>query len=275
MHTLILASAGDRLQNWFDDHGTAVITTLVVTTVAVIAVGLVVPALLRPAIARRMAGRPAIEVKRRTDTLASVIVRTVNFLLIVFAILTILPEFDMDIRPLLAGVSITSIAIGFGAQSLVRDALNGIFILGENQFGIGDVVSVAGVTGTVEDVTLRRTVIRDVDGVVYSVPNGTINTAANYTRDFSKVRVTLPVAQSADLDRVREIADAVGADLAKDPEYGPLILSAPKYLRVDNIDMMGGVAVQVNGTVVPGKQWEIAGVLRARLLTALQREGIK
>jgi small conductance mechanosensitive channel len=275
MHTLILASAGDRLQNWFDDHGTAVITTLVVTTVAVIAVRLVVPALLRPAIARRMAGRPAIEVKRRTDTLASVIVRTVNFLLIVFAILTILPEFDMDIRPLLAGVSITSIAIGFGAQSLVRDALNGIFILGENQFGIGDVVSVAGVTGTVEDVTLRRTVIRDVDGVVYSVPNGTINTAANYTRDFSKVRVTLPVAQSADLDRVREIADAVGADLAKDPEYGPLILSAPKYLRVDNIDMMGGVAVQVNGTVVPGKQWEIAGVLRARLLTALQREGIK
>jgi small conductance mechanosensitive channel len=275
MHALILASAGDRLRNWFDDHGTAVVTTIVVTAVAVIVVGILVPALLRPAIARRMTGRPETEVKRRTDTLASVIVRTVNFLLIIFAILTILPEFDMDIRPLLAGVSITSIAIGFGAQSLVRDALNGIFILGENQFGIGDVVSVAGVTGTVEDVTLRRTVIRDVDGVVYSVPNGTINTAANYTRDFSKVRVTMPVSQNADLDRVREVADAVGADLATDPEYGPMILIAPKYLRVDSIDMMGGVAVQVNGTVVPGKQWEIAGVLRARLLTALQREGLK
>lgn len=271
----MLASAGDRLGDWFDDHGTAVVATIVVTVIATFAVRVMVPALLRPAIARRMSGRAEIEIKRRTQTLSSVIVRTVNLLLVVFAILTILPEFDMDIRPLLAGVSITSIAIGFGAQSLVRDALNGIFILGEDQFGIGDVVTLAGVTGTVEDVTLRRTVLRDVDGVVYSIPNGTITTAANHTRDFAKVRVTVPVAQNADLDQVRKVADAVGEELARDPEFGPLIVSAPKYLRVDNIDMMGGVAVQVNGTVVPGKQWEVAGVLRARLLTALQREGLK
>lgn len=275
MNPLILASIGDNLRDWFDSHGSAVIATVVVTAIATVAVGRLVPAALRPAIARRMVGRPEIEVKRRADTLASVIVRTVNFLLLTFAVLTILPEFGMDIRALIAGVSITSIAIGFGAQSLVKDALNGIFILGENQFATGDIVTVAGVTGTVEDVTLRRTVLRDVDGVLYTIPNGTITTAANFTRDFSKVRVTVPVAQNADLDRVREIANEVGQALAADPEYAALIISAPQYLRVDNIDMMGGVAVQVNGTVVPGKQWEIAGVLRARLLTALQREGIK
>ncbi len=275
MNPLILASVGDNLRDWFDSHGSAVIATVVVTTIATFAVGRLVPAALRPAIARRMVGRPEIEVKRRADTLASVIVRTVNFLLLTFAVLTILPEFGMDIRALIAGVSITSIAIGFGAQSLVKDALNGIFILGENQFATGDIVTVAGVTGTVEDVTLRRTVLRDVDGVLYTIPNGTITTAANFTRDFSKVRVTVPVAQNADLDRVREISNEVGHALAADPEYAALIISAPQYLRVDNIDMMGGVAVQVNGTVVPGKQWEIAGVLRARLLTALQREGIK
>jgi small conductance mechanosensitive channel len=272
---MILASAGDNLRDWFDAHGSAVITTVVVTAIVVFAVGRLVPPAIRRAIGQRMVGRPEIEVKRRSDTLASVIVRTVNFLLITFAVLTILPEFDMDIRPLLAGVSITSIAIGFGAQSLVRDALNGIFILGENQFATGDIVTLAGVTGTVEDVTLRRTVLRDVDGVLYTIPNGTITTAANFTRDFSKVRITVPLAQNADLDRVRAVADQVGHDLAADPEYASMILSPPRYLRVDNIDMMGGVAVQVNGTVVPGKQWEIAGVLRARLLTALQREGLK
>ena len=275
MQPLILASVGDRLHDWFDGHGSAVIATLVVTMIATFAVSRIVPAAIRRTIARQMSGRPELEIKRRADTLASVIARTLNSVLIALAILTILPEFGMDIRALLAGVSITSIAIGFGAQSLVRDALNGLFILGENQFATGDIVTLVGVTGTVEDVTLRRTLIRDIDGVLFSIPNGTITTTANYTRDFSKVRVTVPVAHNADLDRVREVANEVGVALAADPEYGPMILSAPQYLRVDNIDMMGGVAVQVNGTVVPGKQWEIAGVLRARLLTALQQAGIK
>ena len=161
--------------------------------------------------AQRMAGRPEIEVKRRSDTLASVIVRTVNFLLITFAVLTILPEFDMDIRPLLAGVSITSIAIGFGAQSAGARCAQRHLHPRRKPIRTGDIVTLAGVTGTVEDVTLRRTVLRDVDGVLYTIPNGTITTAANFTRDFSKVRITVPLAQTADLDRVRTVADQVGA----------------------------------------------------------------
>ena len=234
----------------------------------------IVPHALRPAVERQMAGRPELEVRRRVDTLSGVIVRTAQAILLTLALFTVLPEFGFDIRALLAGVSITSIAIGFGAQSLVRDTLNGIFILSENQYARGDIVTISGVTGTVEDVTLRRTLLRDVDGVVYSVPNGAVIVSANFTRDFSKVRVTIPVHASSDLSAVRRVADEVGLALAADPGYSDCIIEAPRYLRVDSVDM-AGVAVQVNGTVKPGSQWEIAGVLRARLLEAFQREGIK
>jgi small-conductance mechanosensitive channel len=272
---LLLEITRHDVNVWFGDHGTAVIGTLAFVLVSWMLVGRIVPRALRPAIVRQMAGRPELETERRVETLSSVIVRTVEIVLTAFAVLTILPEFGFDIRAVLAGVSITSIALGLGAQSLVRDTLNGIFILSENQYAKGDIVTLAGVTGTVEDVSLRRTLVRDIDGVLYTIPYGNVVVAANFTRDFSKVRVAIPVAPTSDLTKVREVADEVGRALAADPEYAAMVLEAPKYLRVDSIDMMGGVSVQVNGTVVPGKQWEIAGVLRARLLEAFQREGVK
>jgi small conductance mechanosensitive channel len=264
----------DHVAEWMRDHGYTVIGAVVLALVAARLVRWFVPRALRPAVTRQMAGRPPEDIARRTDTLAGVIVRTAQVVLALLALFTVLPEFGLDIRPVLAGVGITGIALGLGAQTLVRDTLNGIFILGENQYAKGDVVTVANITGTVEDVTLRRTLLRDVDGVVYSVPNSAVVVAANYTRDFAKVRVTVPVAPASDLSRVRSIADAVGQELARDPQFADRVLSPPAYLRVDSIDA-GGVAVQVNGTVRPGSQWEVAGALRARLLEAFQREGIK
>lgn len=278
MWLLILQTStddGGRFREWFDDHGGQIIGALATAFVVIVLLRLIVPRALRPAMAARMAGRSQAEVDRRVDTLGGVIVRTGEIVVVVMAFFTVLPELGVDIRALLAGVSITSIAIGFGAQSLVKDALTGVFILAENQYVVGDTVTIAGVTGTVEDISLRRTLIRDIDGVLHTVPNGTITTTANFTRDFSRVRVMVPVAHASDLDKVREVADRVGEELASDPLYGPMILSAPKYLRIDNIGMMEGVAINVNGTVVPGKQWEVAGALRARLLQAFQAEGIK
>jgi small conductance mechanosensitive channel len=260
--------------DWFADHGTAVIGTIVIAFAVAAIVRYVVPHALRPTVERQMAGRPELEVRRRVETLSGVIVRTAQVILITMAVFTILPEFGFDIRAVLAGVSITSIAIGFGAQSLVRDALNGLFILIENQYAVGDVVTITGVTGTVEDVSLRRTVVRDFDGVVYSVPNGAVVVSANFTRDFAHVRVSIPVHASSDLAVVRRVADETGEELARDQAYGEKIIEAPRYLRVDSIDM-GGVSVQVNGRVRPGSQWEVAGVLRARLLEAFQRAGVK
>lgn len=271
---IILAFESDSPGDWLRDHGSVIAGAIVLALVAAFFVRRIVPHALRPAVTRQMAGRGDVEIDRRVDTLAGVMIRTAEIVLFLLALFTILPEFGLDIRPVLAGVGITGIALGLGAQSLVRDTLNGIFILSENQFAKGDVVTIAGVTGTVEDVTLRRTLIRDVDGVVYTVPNSSITVAANFTRDFAKVRVTVPVAAASDLAEVRRIADEVGQQLASEPEYRDRILAPPQYLRVDSIDA-NGVGVQVNGTVRPGSQWEIAGVLRARLLEALRANGIK
>jgi small conductance mechanosensitive channel len=272
--SIILAFDSDDPADWLQDHGSVIAGAIVLALIAAFFVRSIVPHALRPAVTRQMSGRPATEIDRRVDTLSGVIVRTAEVVLFLLALFTVLPEFGLDIRPVLAGVGITGIALGLGAQSLVRDTLNGIFILGENQYAKGDVVTIAGVTGTVEDVTLRRTLLRDVDGVMYTVPNSSVAVAANFTRDFAKVRVTIPVAVGSDLAEVRRIADEVGQQLAADPEHGERVMAPPRYLRVDGIDA-NGVAVQVNGTVRPGSQWEIAGVLRARLLEAMRANGIK
>jgi small conductance mechanosensitive channel len=271
---LILAFDSDDPRHWLQDHGSVIIAAILLALIAALLVQRIVPHALRPAVTRQMSGRPELEVDRRIETLSGVIVRTAEVVLFLLALFTILPEFGLDIRPVLAGVGITGIALGLGAQSLVRDTINGIFILSENQYAKGDVVTIAGVTGTVEDVTLRRTLVRDVDGVMYTVPNSSIAVAANLTRDYSKGRVTVPVAPSSDLAAVRRLADEVGQQLAADPEYRERIVAPARYLRVDSIDA-NGVAVQVNGTVRPGSQWEIAGVLRARLLEAFQANGIR
>jgi moderate conductance mechanosensitive channel len=274
MQPFLLDLTRDDVGDWFNDHGIPVVGAVVLAFVAAALVRYLVPHALRPAVERQMEGRPETEVRRRVETLSGVIVRTAEFIFFTLALFTVLPEFGFDIRAVLAGVSITAIAIGLGAQSLVRDALNGIFILSENQYARGDIVTITGVTGTVEDVTLRRTVLRDIDGVVYSIPNGAVIVAANLTRDFPRVRVSIPVHATSDLAAVRRIADEVGAALAQDPDYSERITEAAHYVGVDNIDM-NGVAIQVNGAVKPGNQRDIAVVLRARLLEAFQREGVK
>lgn len=264
----------DGLDDWSREHGIQIGAAVVLAVVGIFLIRRIIPRVLRPAVTRQMTGRPQVEVDRRVETLSSVLVRTSEFILLVLTFFTVLPELGFDIRAVLAGVSITAIALGLGAQSLVRDTINGMFILSENQYAVGDVVTVAGVTGSVEDISLRRTVLRDADGVVYTIPNGNVVVAANFTRDFAHVRLQIPVHVSSDLAEVQRVIDEVGAALATDPSYAEDIISPPSYLRVDGIDM-NGVSVQVNGTVVPGKQWEIAGVLRARLLEAFQRAGIK
>jgi small conductance mechanosensitive channel len=180
----------------------------------------------------------------------------------------------VNIGALLAGVGIAGIAIGFGAQTLVRDTLNGLFILIENQFGIGDVVTVAGVTGRVEEVNLRRTVLRDLDGVVHSVPNSEIRVASNYTRDWSGVNMNVTVAYDADLDKVTEVIDAVGRELAADKAYKSLIKEAPHVERVDAFKD-SGVSLKVLGVTKPARQWEVMGELRRRLKKAFDSEHIE
>jgi small conductance mechanosensitive channel len=194
--------------------------------------------------------------------------------LVLLAAFMVLAELGLNIAPVLAGAGIAGIAIGFGAQTLVRDLLAGVFVLIENQYARGDVVRIAGVSGMVEDVNLRRTVLRDLDGIVHSVPNGEVRVASNFTRGWSRVNFNVTIGYEQDIDRVRALLDRIGAELAADPEWGPLILEAPKVLRVDAFEE-SGVALKILAMTKPIRQWDVAGEMRRRIKAAFDAEGIR
>jgi small conductance mechanosensitive channel len=178
--------------------------------------------------------------------------------------LLVLSELDFKLAPLLAGLGIGGLALGLGAQSLVRDMINGVFILVENQYGRGDLISVAGVQGWVEEVNLRRTVLRDADGTVYSIPNGEVKVSGNLTRGYSGINLLVPLAGAADLDRAMALIDQIGQELAADPDLGSLVIDAPKAARVETLSGTG-LTIRVLGKALPGAQFEVSGALRRRI----------
>jgi small conductance mechanosensitive channel len=229
--------------------------------------------LLRVAIREQMGTAPEVEVKKRVETLSHVLYTTVVIAVTVMAVVTILPEFGVNAGPLIAGLGLVGLAVGFGSQNLVKDVINGMFILVENQYSEGDVVNIAGKSGFVEDINLRRTVLRDQDGAVHFIPHSQITTATNMTKGFSRINLSVHVPFDTDIDRVFEVIDKVGLDLAADKVFGPKITSAPKTLRVE--DMKGGVIeVKVVGETAPMEQWEVMGELRRRLKRAFDAAGI-
>jgi small conductance mechanosensitive channel len=214
------------------------------------------------------------ELEKRSDTLTGYLSTAVGAIVLIIAIFMILSELGVDIAPLIAGAGVAGIAIGFGAQSLIKDYLNGLFIVIEDQYNKGDVAKIAGIAGLVESVSLRRTVLRDLDGIVHSIPNGQITTTSNYTRDWARVNLNISVGYGEDLDRVMAVIDRVGREMAKDEYYGKLIKTPPKSLRVNKFGD-SGIDIKILGETKPIKQWEVTGELRRRLKKAFDEEGIE
>jgi small conductance mechanosensitive channel len=263
--------------NWIETlwtRGARILVVLVILYVSLRILARIVPPAVRRGVAAQMPGAPELEVDKRADTIASVIQSTAGVIAIVIALLTILPEFGVSVTALLASVGVAGIAVAIGAQSLVRDVLAGLFILFENQYGRGDVIRVAGVEGLVQDIELRRTVLRDLDGTVHSVPNGTITVASNLTRAWSRVNIVASVAYDEDLDRVFSVIDRTGQELASDPDWSDDIVKPPRALGVDKATD-AGVEVRVLGDTRPSRQWDVMRELRLRLKKAFDAEGIK
>jgi len=216
----------------------------------------------------------AIELKKRMDTLDGLGAHAIQFFIVAIAALMVLGKLGLDIGPAVAGFGVIGIAVGFGAQTLVRDYLNGALILLENQFSKGDVVRLAGVDGTVEDFNLRRTTVRDLDGVVHTVPNGEIKVASNLTRVWARINQDITVAYGTDIDKVIEIVDKVGREFASDSVWKRRVLETP---RVERIEALGeyGVTIKILGSVRAPEQWAAGGEFRKRLLAALEANGIE
>jgi small conductance mechanosensitive channel len=216
----------------------------------------------------------AAEVQRRIDTVSTLAVSLIRVLVVTTAVIMVLGKFNVDIGPAVAGLGIVGIAVGFGAQSLVKDYFNGVLILVENQFAKGDVVRLAGVAGTVEDFTLRRTTLRDADGVVHTVPNGQIAVASNLTRLWAQINENVSVAYGTDIDRATTVVDDVGRAMAADPEWAVRVLEAPHVVRVGALGEYG-VTLKVFGSVQAEDRWAAAGEFRKRLLAAFHEHGIE
>ena len=264
---------------WLRNDGFHILLVLVVAFVAqrlarVAFHGIITALLDREATEGTAQELSAIEVRKRIDTLDQLGSNVIRFLVFVIAGLMILREFGLDIGPAIAGLGVVGIAVGFGAQSLVRDYLNGALILVENQFSKGDVVSVAGVTGTVEDFSLRRTTLRDLDGIVHTVPNGEIKVASNRTRTWARINQNVMVAFGTDIDKAIGVVDGVGREMANDPVWKRRVLEPPRVERVESIDEMG-ITLKILGSVRASEQWAAAGEFRKRLLAAFAENGIE
>jgi small conductance mechanosensitive channel len=260
--------------DWLGTHGIRVLVIIIIAAILYFLLRRFVPPLVKRTITQRMKRHPKGEIKKRVDTLSLAVVHIGTVVIAVFAIITILPEFGVNIAAMLAALGIVGIAVGFGAQSLIKDLLAGIFILLEDQYRVGDVVNIAGIAGLVEEIGLRRTVLRDLDGIVHSVPNGEIRVASNLTKGYSRVNLNISVAYGEDLDHVFEVINRVCKEMAEDPKWSADFVSTPKVLRVDKLGN-SGIEIKILGDTKPIRQWDVMGELRLRIKRTFDKEGIE
>jgi small conductance mechanosensitive channel len=215
----------------------------------------------------------AAEQQKRRRTLSTLGGGLARIGIIILAGIAVLAIFRVDLGPVIAALGLLGLGIGLGLQNLVRDVVAGVFILVENQYATGDFVEIAGVAGTVEELGLRRTVLRDVDGTVHSVPNGQIVVASNRTRAWGRIIVDVPIKDPADLGRAQDLARAAADSIAAETGWTERFLEAPTVTGVLSMTG-GGVLLQAQAMVVAVDRRSAAAELRRRIVTAFAAEGI-
>ena len=207
-------------------------------------------------------------------TLSSVIYSIGLFIILFIASMQVLALLGINMGPLLASAGVAGLAIGFGAQTLVKDFINGFFILAENQYDIGDTIRIASVQGVVENMTLRRTVLRDADGTVHTVPSSAIQVVSNLTRDWTQINLQVSVAYAVDSDRVIALLKQVGDELAHDPAFAGMIVASPE---VSGIDKVSGNTVEYLMLVKtkPGSQFALRRELQRRIKACFEKNRIE
>jgi len=211
---------------------------------------------------------------KRIDTLIRIFTGIIRITIIVIATLMILSELGMMIGPILAGAGIVGLALGFGGQYLIRDLISGMFIILENQYRVGDVVSFDGTGGLVEDIGLRMTTLRDLDGTVHHIPHGEIKKVSNLSKYYSRVNLNIGISYSSDLEQVIAVINRVGNELADDPKWKESIIEAPQFFRVEDF-ADSSIVIKIIGKTQPIMQWDVTSELRKRIKIAFDKEGIE
>ncbi len=212
--------------------------------------------------------------KKREDTLIRIFNGAVKIVIIIVAVMMILQEVGIEVGPLIAGAGIVGLAVGFGGQYLIRDIITGLFLMLENQYRIGDVVEIEGLSGAVQDISLRKTTLRNLDGTVHHIPHGSITKVSNLSKDFARVNLDIGVAYGTNLEKLIDVINTTGNELAADPAFSESIITPPLFLRVNEF-ADSAIMVKILGDTKPLRQWDVAGELRKRLKIAFDREGIE
>lgn len=279
----MLAKFTDELFRWFHNLNLLhILLTVVIAYLLCKITGPVIGWLTRHLIKapRNETNLAKIERKKRSKTLADLFSFILNTLIIITAVYSVLTELGIDLAPVIASAGLAGVALGFGAQTVVKDMLAGFFIILENQYRVDDVIQVSGtgfpatpVEGTVRSITLRRTTLRDRDGNVHTIPNGAIVEVINRTIGYSKFRFTFAVDVETDVDEIIQIINTTGDKMAKDSVWSKIIVDAPHY---DEFGRIGkdGINVSVSGTTMPGQQWRVSAEFRKRLVIELQKSDI-
>ncbi len=267
-----------RMNNWYEDLFVLVhdklpkiLVTVIIAIVLIRILNLISRRLARVNQANLVTSTVRVQ---QLHTISSII-RSIGLTAIVFfAVVTILFDLGIHVEPLLASAGIAGVAVGFGAQTLVHDVLNGFFILVENWFDVGDVIKIGAFQGSVEMMTLRRTVLRDADGSVHTIPNSTITTLTNMTRDWTQVAMRIAVDYKENSDRIMELLQQLGVELRNDERFRESIVADPV---VPGIDRMTGNEVDYLMLVKtrPGQQYAVSRELRRKIKECFERNNIQ
>jgi len=189
-------------------------------------------------------------------------------------VIMILEQVGVMVGPILAGAGIIGLAFGFGGQYLIKDIITGFFIILENQYRIGDIVIIDSTGGMVEDISLRMTTLRDLDGFVNHIPHGDIKRVSNLSKIFARVNINIGVGYGSNIEHIIEVVNRIGKELAEDVNWKEFIISAPQFLRVNEF-ADSAIMIKILGETQPLKQWDVAGELRKRILIAFRKENIE
>lgn len=262
---------------WFVDHGIAVLLILGIAALLIYFGNKAIKRIIRQVIrSSHFYVISAEDARKRQDTLISlfqvlwkVLVMVVTFFLL-FA--EIFP--DVNLVPIFASAGIVGVAVGFGAQSIIKDFFTGAFIIMENQYRVGDVVDINEASGTVERITIRSTVIRDTDGNVHFIPNGSVAHVINKTMGYSRINLTLGVAPDTDVDKLSALIDQIGKKIQESEEWKDKLLEPPHFLSIGAFSDTS-LDIKITAKTQPSTQWAVTGELRRRLLKAFAKNGIE
>jgi len=261
--------------NWISQTGWKIFTTVGICFGAYIAIRRFTPIAIRRTIKRRMKGKRKVERGKRVQTLTRLTATVSGVSLGTLATFLALQQLGINMTAPLVGFGVFGVAIGFGAQYLIRDLIAGFFIYLENHYNVGDVIKVGNIFGGVEEISLRRTILRDLDGARHIIPNGEIRAVSNFTQEWSRAHLNINVAYKEDLDRVMALMRQTWEEMTEDPNWGPFMISkTPWLLRVDKFGD-SGITIKMVGETEPVKQWDVMGEYRRRIKRVFDKEGVE